>query len=38
MYVLEGTLGIKLRINSVDIPQLGVSKETPCIYTFDIVE
>jgi len=38
MYVLEKSLGIKLKINSMDIPKLGVSKETPCIYTFDIVE
>lgn len=38
MYVLEKTLGIKLRIISIDIPQLGVSKENPCIYTFDILE
>ncbi|GIO43563.1 hypothetical protein J41TS4_33210 [Paenibacillus apis] len=38
MYGLEKTLGIKLKINSMDIPQLGVSKERPCIYTFDIVK
>ena len=38
MYALEKILGIKLKINSIDIPQLGVSKESPCIYTFDIVE
>lgn len=36
MYVLEKALGIKLKINSVDIPQLGVSAESPCMYTFDI--
>lgn len=38
MYALEKTLGIKLKINAVDIPQLGVSKDRPCTYTFDIVE
>ena len=29
LYVLEKTLGIKLKINSINILQLGVSKETP---------
>ena len=38
MYGLEKTLGIKLKMNSIDIPHLGVSKENPCLYTFDIVE
>ena len=38
MYVLEKTLGIKLKMSSTDIPQLGVSNESPCVYTFDIVE
>lgn len=38
MYVLEKTLGIKLRMNAMDIPPLGVSSENPCRYTFDIVE
>ncbi|WMC93570.1 hypothetical protein [Kineothrix sp. MB12-C1] len=38
MYALEKALGIKLKIHSIDIPQLGVSKESPCSYTFNIVE
>ncbi len=38
MYALEKTLGIKLKINSMYIPQRGVSKESPCTYTFNIVE
>lgn len=38
MYALEKTLGIKLKISSVDIPQCGVSKESPCVYTFNIIE
>lgn len=38
MYALEKALGIKLKINSMYIPTFGVSKENPCIYTFDIME
>ena len=38
MYALEKALGIKLKINSLVIPPLGVSKESPCTYTSDIVE
>lgn len=38
MYALEKTLGIKLKISSVNIPRLGVSKESPCVYTFNIIE
>ena len=35
---LQTALGIKLIIKSVDIPSGGVSKESPCVFTFDIVE
>jgi len=38
LYVLEKSLGIKLRIKKVDIPKSGISKENPCMFTFDIVE
>lgn len=36
MQNLQTALGIKLKIKSVDIPAQGVSKESPCVFTFDI--
>lgn len=38
MMNLETALGIKLKIKSVDIQKQGVSKENPCVFTFEIVE
>jgi len=38
LYNLQTALGIKLRIKGVDIPSLGVSKESPCVFIYDIVE
>ncbi|WP_156943621.1 hypothetical protein [Alkaliphilus transvaalensis] len=35
-HTLKGNL--QRLLSSIDIPQLGVSKDSPCIYTFDIVE
>jgi hypothetical protein len=35
---LQSALGIKLKIKSVDIPENGVSSESPCVFTFDITE
>lgn len=37
MYVLEKSLGIKLKIKSVEIPHADIGKENPCVYTFEIV-
>jgi hypothetical protein len=36
LHNLQSFLGIKLKIKSVDIPANGVSKENPCVFTFDI--
>lgn len=35
---LQTALGIKLKIAAVNIPEQGVSKETPCVFTFAILE
>lgn len=35
---LQTALGIKLKIKSVDIPTQGVSKESPCVFIFDIID
>jgi len=37
-YVLEKVLGINLRIKSVDVPSVGVNKENPCVFTYEILD
>ena len=34
---LQTALGIKLKVRSVDIPAGGVSREEPCVFTYEIV-
>ena len=37
-YVFERVLGIKLRIKSVDVPSIGVNRENPCVFTYEILD
>ena len=37
LITLQQSLGIKLKIKSVDIPPNGVNEKNPCVFTFEIV-
>jgi hypothetical protein len=38
MYKLQQALGIKLRIKSIDVPQNGVDKDNPAVFTYEIMQ